>query len=88
MDISSWRQKHKDKLTQPIYPTHLDALYIAQEEYPEIEIEQYCHVLDAMVDWVKERLPSERYPLRIVQAINCYLYQDRDLRNASISRVC
>lgn len=52
------------------------ALYIAQEEYPDIEVEEYLNALDAMAFEVEERLPSERYPLKIIQTINRYLYDD------------
>ncbi|MBD2363959.1 SirB1 family protein [Anabaena minutissima FACHB-250] len=59
---------------------HIDlakaALYIAKEEYPYIDIEEYLNVLDTMAEEVQERLPSSRYPLRIIQTINEYLYDD------------
>jgi len=52
------------------------ALYIAQEEYPSLDPAEYLNALDAMADEVQERLPTERYPLRIIQTINRYLYDD------------
>lgn len=52
------------------------ALYIAKEEYPYIDIEEYLNTLDTMAEEVKERLPSSRYPLRVIQTINQYLYDD------------
>lgn len=52
------------------------ALYIAQEEYPDLEVEAYLNALDTMAAEVAERLPSVDYPLRIIQTINQYLYQD------------
>ncbi|MBD1862745.1 MULTISPECIES: SirB1 family protein [Trichocoleus] len=52
------------------------ALYIAQEEYPDLDIEAYFNALDTMASEVEERLPTERYPLRMIQSINQYLYED------------
>ncbi|MBW4622395.1 MAG: SirB1 family protein [Cyanosarcina radialis HA8281-LM2] len=52
------------------------ALYIAQEEYPDFDPDEYINALDTMAGEVEELLPVERYPLRIIQSINKYLYQD------------
>ena len=52
------------------------ALYIAQEEYPTLEIEAYLNALETMAAEVEERLPAEPYPLKILQTINRYLYED------------
>jgi regulator of sirC expression with transglutaminase-like and TPR domain len=52
------------------------ALYIAQEEYPDLDAEEYMNALDVMADEVEERLPAERYPLRIIQTLNQYFYDD------------
>lgn len=52
------------------------ALYIAQEEYPRLDTEEYLNALDTMAMEVDERLPSSRYPLRVIQGINQYLYDD------------
>lgn len=52
------------------------ALYIAQEEYPQLEPDEYLNALDVMAGELEERLPKEQYPLRIIQSINQYLYQD------------
>ncbi|MFN6539361.1 MAG: SirB1 family protein [Nostoc sp. EkiNYC01] len=52
------------------------ALYIAQEEYPNLEPEEYLNALDTMVWELEERLPQERYPLRMIQTINQYIYED------------
>jgi regulator of sirC expression with transglutaminase-like and TPR domain len=52
------------------------ALYIAQEEYPDLDIDEYLNALDVMADEVGERLPAERYPLRIIQSLNQYFYDD------------
>ncbi len=52
------------------------ALYIAQEEYPNLDPHEYLNALDTMASEIEERLPVERYPLRIIQTINQYLYED------------
>lgn len=50
------------------------ALVIAQEEYPDLDVEAYLRQLDQMAVIVEAKLPAERYPLRVVKAINAYLY--------------
>lgn len=52
------------------------ALYIAREEYPNLDPEEYLNALDTMALEVQQRLPAERYPLRTLQTINQYLYED------------
>jgi regulator of sirC expression with transglutaminase-like and TPR domain len=52
------------------------ALYIAWEEYPDIDPEEYINALDTMALEIQERLPTPRYPLRVIQTINQYLYED------------
>ncbi|MDZ8237306.1 MAG: SirB1 family protein [Nostoc sp. ChiQUE01a] len=52
------------------------ALYIAQEEYPNLDPEEYLNALDTMAWELQERLPQQRYPLRVIQTINQYLYED------------
>lgn len=52
------------------------ALYIAQEEYPDLDINHYLNILDKMAVEVEKLLPIERYPLRVIQTINKYLYND------------
>ncbi|MDF0554990.1 transglutaminase-like domain-containing protein [Kamptonema sp. UHCC 0994] len=51
------------------------ALYIAQEEEPDIDPEEYINALDTMAADVQESLPRQLYPLRIIQTINRYLYE-------------
>ncbi|NET38927.1 MAG: tetratricopeptide repeat protein [Cyanothece sp. SIO1E1] len=52
------------------------ALYLAQEEYPDLDPTTYLHTLDRMAMAVEARLPRERYPLKVIQTINQYLYED------------
>ncbi|KAB8334074.1 tetratricopeptide repeat protein [Scytonema tolypothrichoides VB-61278] len=78
MNFSSARQYFEQEIQQP--DEHIDlakaALYIAQEEYPNINPEEYLNAFDTMAMELEERLPSQRYPLRVIQSINQYLYDD------------
>lgn len=78
MNLSSARQFFHHEIHQP--DEHIDlakaALYIAQEEYSELEIEEYLNAIDSMAIELKQRLPLEKYPLKIIQCINQYLYDD------------
>lgn len=53
----------------------LAALYIAQEEYPELDCRAYLRRLDHMANELRDRLPAETYPLKIIRAINEYLFE-------------
>ncbi|HEY9824551.1 MAG TPA: transglutaminase-like domain-containing protein, partial [Stenomitos sp.] len=81
MNFSIARQQ-LHRLIQQIEPFRLAeaALYIAQEEYPELDIQAYLAKLDHMAQVVKQRLPDERYPLRILQVINRYLFEELGFR--------
>ncbi|MEC4815004.1 MAG: SirB1 family protein [Scytonema sp. PMC 1069.18] len=78
MNISSARQYFYQEIQQP--DEYIDlakaALYIAQEEYPNLDPDEYLNALDIMALELQERLPPERYTLRIIQSINQYLYDD------------
>lgn len=78
MNFSSARQYFDQEIQQP--DEYIDlakaALHIAQEEYPDLDSEEYLSALDTMAQELQERLPSQRYPLRIIQNINQYLYDD------------
>ncbi len=78
MDFPPARQYFYQEVTQPDEQIDLAkaALYIAQEEYPELQPAEYINALDTMAAEVQELLPAQQYPLRIVQSINQYLYDD------------
>ncbi|WP_208341915.1 SirB1 family protein, partial [Aetokthonos hydrillicola] len=78
MNFSSARHFFFQEIQQPDECIDLAkaALYIAQEEYPELDPEEYLNALDTMAGEAEERLPYPRYPLRVIQAINQYLYDD------------
>lgn len=80
MDFSIARQRFYQEIHQPEINLAKAALYLAQEEYPELDAEAYLNALDTMAAAVAERLPAETYPLRMIQAINQYLYQDLEFR--------
>lgn len=52
------------------------ALYLAQDEYPNLDIDAYLNAFEVMATEVEERLPKERYPLKMIQCLNSYLYDD------------
>ncbi len=82
MEFSLARQRFYQEIHQPDAEINLGraALYLAQEEYPELDVEEYLNAIDTMAAEVAERLPPQRYPLRIIQTINQYLFADLKFR--------
>ena len=77
MQFSGPRQQLYHLVHQsPNFDLATAALYIAQEDYPDLNVAEYLNVLDTMADEVRERLPQPAYPLRVMQVINQYLYED------------
>ena len=78
MYIPLARQNFYQEINQPDERIDLAkaALLIAEEEYPQIDPAEYLNVLDTMAAEVSSRLPAQRYPLRVIQTINQYLYSD------------
>jgi regulator of sirC expression with transglutaminase-like and TPR domain len=78
MEFPLSRQHFYQEIHQPDDQIDLakSALFFAQEEYPDLDPDDYLNALNTMADEVTERLPSPRYPLRVIQAINDYLYTD------------
>ncbi len=78
MNLSSARQKFYQETQKS--DEYIDlaraALYIAQEEYPELEPEIYIKTLDAMAEELSRQLPTNRYPLLMIQKINQYIYEE------------
>jgi regulator of sirC expression with transglutaminase-like and TPR domain len=52
------------------------ALHIAQIEYPDLDITKYLDRLDTMAREIAAKLPADRYPLKVIQTINRYLYEE------------
>ncbi len=78
MDFPRARQLFYQEINQPDGAIDLAkaALYMALEEYPNFEPQEYLDALDSIADEVRSRLPTQNYPLRIIQTINGYLYED------------
>ena len=78
MNRSLARQCFQREVQKPDEQIHLEraALYLAQEEYPALDVEAYLKTLDEMAAVVKERSPQSAYPLKIIQTINDYLYDE------------
>jgi regulator of sirC expression with transglutaminase-like and TPR domain len=76
MDFPLARQRFYRLLHQP-EPFSLAeaALYIAQETYPDLQIEGYLNVLDEMAATIRSHLSPERYPLKVIQTINRHLFE-------------
>jgi regulator of sirC expression with transglutaminase-like and TPR domain len=56
------------------------ALYIAQETYPDLQVEVYLSTLDEMAATICSHLPQERYPLKVIQTINQHLFETLGFR--------
>ncbi|MEC4984404.1 MAG: SirB1 family protein [Oscillatoria sp. PMC 1068.18] len=78
MNFYLGRENFTREINQP--ETQIDlakaALYIAQEEYLDLDPEEYLNALDTMAKEVRKRLPDTSYPMKIIQTINSYLYDD------------
>ncbi|ERT04754.1 tetratricopeptide repeat family protein [Lyngbya aestuarii BL J] len=82
MNFSQARQRFYQEINHSNQQIDLAkaALYIAQEQFPELEAEDYLNALDEMAAEVLERLDEERYPLRVIQTLNQYLFEDLEFR--------
>ena len=78
MDFPRARQLFYREINQPDGSINLAkaSLYMALEEYPNFEPQEYLDALDSIADQVRSRLPTQNYPLRVIQTINRYLYED------------
>ena len=54
------------------------ALYVAQIEYPDLDLDRYLELLATMATEVSQKLPNTRYPLKVIQIINQYLYTEHN----------
>ena len=59
------------------------ALYLAQEEYLDLDIAAHLATLDRMADTLRHRLPGTAYPLKIIRTINHYLFEELSFRGNS-----
>jgi len=76
--MSLAREKFTQEMMLPDHEIDLAkvALYIGQEETPNLDINSYLIQLDEWAQQVQALLPVERYPLRVIQALNQVLYED------------
>jgi regulator of sirC expression with transglutaminase-like and TPR domain len=72
------RQRFTTEINKPDREIDLSkaALYIAQIEYPDLDIDRYLQILESMGTAVAQRLPATQYPLKVIQIINQYLYTE------------
>lgn len=72
------RQLFTQEIQQPEAQISLEraALYIAQEEYPTLDVDAYLNGLDTMAADVLELLPAEQYPMKVLRTINQYLFEE------------
>ena len=52
------------------------ALFYAQAEYHHLDINEYLNILDAIAEHIRPQLPVELYPLKVIQQINYYLFEE------------
>jgi regulator of sirC expression with transglutaminase-like and TPR domain len=76
MHFSSPRFQFCQQVRRPDLDIELAALYIAQEEYPELDIATCQSQLDAIAAQVAAQLPPERYPLKVLQTISAVLFEE------------
>ena len=78
MNRSLARQCFQREVQQLDEQIHLEraALYLAQEEYPELDVDVSMKTLESMAVVIKERSPQTAYPLKLIQTINRYLYDE------------
>ncbi len=82
MQLSLARRCFIREIRQPDEIINLEraALYIAQEAYPTLDIDESIASLDAIACVIRDRIPEIRYPLKIIQTINQYLYAELGFR--------
>jgi regulator of sirC expression with transglutaminase-like and TPR domain len=56
------------------------SLYYAQAEYTDLDPEEYLEILDIMGKELLEKLPDNRYPLKVIQTINQYLFEELEFQ--------
>jgi regulator of sirC expression with transglutaminase-like and TPR domain len=78
MEFSQARQAFLQEVRLPIEQIDLAraALYLAQEDYPGLAVESYLNQLDQMAAVVGDRLAGDRVPMRVIRAINQYLFTE------------
>jgi regulator of sirC expression with transglutaminase-like and TPR domain len=52
------------------------ALFFAKTQYPDLNPDIYLNKLDAISSILQDKLPDNSYPLKIIQTINQYLFEE------------
>ena len=60
------------------------ALYIAQEDYPDLDIPSHLEKLDRMAETLRQRLPDTAYPLKLIRTMNQYLFEELNFRGNTV----
>ena len=76
MDFTTVKNNFSAEINRPDHKINLAkaAFYFAQTEYPDLNVEIYLKFLYEMADEVKEQTDDNSYPLKIIQAINYFLF--------------
>jgi regulator of sirC expression with transglutaminase-like and TPR domain len=75
MDFPAPRQRLYHLVHQETFDLAEAALCIAQEEYPQLQMQPVFARLDQMAEQVRGTLPEAHYPLKWLQCINRYLFE-------------
>ena len=86
MQLSLARRCFIREIRQPDEIINLEraALYIAQEAHPTLDVDECILGLDAIAFAIRDRIPESRYPLKIIQTINQYLYAELGFRGNTL----
>ncbi|MEL6495851.1 MAG: transglutaminase-like domain-containing protein [Cyanobacteria bacterium J06623_7] len=74
-----WHNFYQE-VSQPKIDLAKACLYFAAAEYPDLNPQKYLADLDAIAAAIKPQLPAERYPLKVIQAINQHLFDTLGFR--------
>ncbi len=79
--VSSTRSRLAEALSRSErdFQLGLAALYVAQEEYPQLPVERYMLRLDALAESVKDRLDNETAPLVVMREVIRTLFEQERL---------
>jgi regulator of sirC expression with transglutaminase-like and TPR domain len=74
-----WHNFYQE-INQPEIDLAKASLYFSQAEYPDLDPQSYLTTLDTIASEIELQLPPERYPLKVIQAINRHLFDILGLR--------
>lgn len=53
------------------------ALYLAGEEYPELDVDYFLQQLDSLAEEIRRRVPNPDEDRAVIEAINRYLFDEQ-----------